>query len=237
MTDEQSLKDTSSNPEIEAMATAGVHLGHRASKLHPRMKGFVVGLKNTTHVINLEETANHLKKALDFIALSISEGKTMLLVGTKPPLRDLIREIAKEANLPFVAERWLGGTFTNFSVLRSRVNYYSDLLKKQQSGDLEKYTKKEIANFEKELSDLKTKFEGLVSMDKLPEMVFVCDIVRDDLAVKEAKAKGIKTIAIVDSNADPMAVDYPIPANDDAITAVRYILERVKDVIQTKNEK
>jgi len=236
MIDEQLLQQDTTDPEIEAMAMAGVHLGHRASKLHPRMKGFVVGLKNTTHVINLEETAKRLKKALDFISQSLKEGKTMLLVGTKPPLRNLIREMAKEANLPFVAERWLGGAFTNFPVIRSRVNYFSDLLKKKESGELEKYTKKEIANFEKELADLKIKFEGLVNMDKLPEIVFICDIIQDELAVKEAKAKGIKTIGIVDSNADPMAVDFPIPANDDAITAVRYILEKVRDVVQNKND-
>ncbi|MDD5750750.1 MAG: 30S ribosomal protein S2 [Candidatus Pacebacteria bacterium] len=219
------------SPQVEGMITAGVHLGHRASKLHPRMEPLVVGLRNTIHVIDLEATVKYLDKALDFISKLKKDGKSLILVGTKPPLRPLVKQTAEELGLPFVTERWLGGTFTNFPVIRARVKYYSDLEAKKAAGELEKYTKKEVAQFEKELADLKRKFEGIVNMDKLPDAIFVCDIVHDKLVLKEAKERGIKTIGIIDTNADPMAVDYPIPANDDSITAVKYILDRVKEVI------
>lgn len=220
-----------SDPRLETMIEAGVHLGHRASKLHPRMEPFVVGLKNTIHVIDLKSTAQYLDKALSFVSQLKKEGRNLILVCTKPPLRVLVKQMSEDMGLSYVIERWLGGTFTNFPVIRNRVKYYLDLKQKKDSGDLEKYTKKERAQFEKELADLQRKFAGIANMEKLPEAVFVCDIVRDKLVLKEAKEKGIKTIGIVDTNADPLAVDYPIPANDDAITSVRYILERVKEVI------
>ena len=219
------------NPQIEELALAGAHLGHRASKLHPRMKPFVVGLRNTIHVIDLTATAKYLSAALVYIAQLQKEGKELMIVGTKPPLRLLVKQIAEELGLPFVIERWIGGTFTNFGVIRLRVKYYLDLRQKRASGELDKYTKKEMAQFEKEIADLTKKFEGLAKMEKLPEAIFVCDVVHDSLAIKEAKAKGIKTIGLIDTNADPLCVDYPIPANDDAITSVRYMLERVKEVI------
>ena len=229
--EDDGLMAESSSPYVEDMIKAGVHLGHRASKLHPRMESLVVGLRNTIHVIDLEATAKYLDKALAFIGQLRKDGKGLILVGTKPPLRTLVKQIAEELELPYVTERWLGGTFTNFSVIHARVKYYLDLEQKKISGELEKYTKKEMAQFEKELADLKRKFGGIANMEKLPEAIFVCDIVRDKLVLKEAKEKGIKTIGIIDSNADPLAVDYPIPANDDAITSVRYILDRVKEIV------
>ncbi|MEK9153011.1 MAG: 30S ribosomal protein S2 [Patescibacteria group bacterium] len=219
------------NPQIEELALAGVHLGHRASKLHPRMKPFVTGLRNTTHVIDLAATAQYLTVALAYIAQLQKEGKDLMIVGTKPPLRLLVKQTAEELGLPFVIERWIGGTFTNFGVIRLRVKYYLDLRHKRVSGELDKYTKKEMAQFEKEIADLTKKFEGLAKMEKLPEAIFVCDVVHDSLAIKEAKVKGIKTIGLIDTNADPLCVDYPIPANDDAISSVRYMLDKVKETI------
>lgn len=219
------------NPQVEELAMAGVHLGHRASKLHPRMKPFVVGLRNTIHVIDLTATAKYLEAALAYIAQLQKEGKDLMIVDTKPPLRLLVKQIAEELGLSFVIERWIGGTFTNFGVIRLRVKYYLDLRQKRASGELDKYTKKEMAQFEKEIADLTKKFEGLAKMEKLPEAIFVCDVVHDSLAIKEAKAKGIKTIGLIDTNADPLCVDYPIPANDDAISSVKYILDKVKETI------
>ena len=189
---DQTIEEDS--PQVEELALAGVHLGHRASKLHPRMKPFVVGLRNTIHVIDLTATAKYLSAALVYIAQLQKEGKDLMIVGTKPPLRLLVKQVAEELGLPFVIERWIGGTFTNFGVIRLRVKYYLDLRQKRASGELDKYTKKERAKFEKEIADLTKKFEGLAKMEKLPEAIFVCDVVHDSLAIKEAKAKGIKTI-------------------------------------------
>ncbi len=133
--------------------------------------------------------------------------------------------------MPYVTERWLGGTFTNFAVIQKRAKQYQELKDKKESGELAKYTKKERILIEKQLQDMQNKFAGIVSLQKLPEAVFICDIVKDDLALKEARMKNVKSIAIVDTNADPFLVDYPIPGNDDALPAVGYILEKVKETI------
>lgn len=217
------------------MMQAGVHLGHRTSKLHPKMESFVVGIRNTVHVIDLEKTEECLKKALEFISEIVKNRGVLLFVSTKIPLKHLVKEVALECKMPFVVERWLGGTFTNFSVIAKRADYYKQLKKDKEEGGLDKYTKKEKIKITRDFGKLKAKFEGIARLEKLPEAVFICDIVKDDLALKEAKMKGVKTIALVDTNADISLVDYPIPSNDDAISAVKYILELVKETILKNN--
>lgn len=216
---------------IEEMTEAGVGFGHRVSKLHPRMKPFISGIKNNVHQIDLEKTAKELEKALKFISKTISENKILLFVGTKIQVKNLIKTAAEECNLPYVTERWLGGTFTNFETISKRVNYFKDLEKRKVTGELEKYTKKERLNFDKEIASLKIKFEGIKNMAKLPDAVVIFDVYKDDTCLREAKRKGIKTIALCDTNTNPDLVDYPIPANDDAISSVKYILDKIKEVI------
>jgi small subunit ribosomal protein S2 len=225
------VKKDEFNINIEEMAQAGLHFGHRISKVHPKMEPFIFGVRNTVHIIDLEKTKEKFKEALDFIKKLISEGGTILFVGTKTQIKDLVKEVAKECDFPYVNERWLGGTFTNFQVMRKRVEHLLDLEKKKAEGHFEKYTKKERAEIEKEIEKLEKKFGGLKKMENLPEAIFVCDMVKDKLAVKEARMKGVKIIAISDTNADPTLADFPIPANDDAISSVKYILEKVKEVI------
>lgn len=217
--------------DIQEMMQTGMHLGHKTSKLNPKMSDFILGIRNTVHVIDLEKTAQELELALKFIEDLTKKGGNLLLVGTKTPLKDLVKKTAQECDRPYVTERWLGGAFTNFDVIIKRAQYFKDLLRQQEEGKFEKYTKKERIKIEKEINDLRGKFDGLKDLTKLPEAIFVCDAVKDGLALKEARMKGIKTIAIVDTNADPSLVDYPIPANDDAISAVSYILDQVKGVI------
>jgi small subunit ribosomal protein S2 len=216
---------------VDEMAGAGVNFGHKVSKLHPRMKPFIAGIKNNVHLFDLEKTAKELENALKFISKIISEGKTLLLVGTKVQMKSFVKSMAEECNLPYVTERWLGGTFTNFETITKRVNYFKDLEKRKAIGDFEKYTKKERMGLEKEIELLKIKFEGIKNMAKLPDAVFIFDIQKDETCLREAKRKGIKIIAICDTNTDPGKVDYPIPANDDAISSVKYILEKTKEVI------
>jgi len=225
-------KETDFKLDTEEMARAGVHFGHRISRVHPKMKPYLQGVRNTVHIISLEKTAEKLKEALKFIQELISEGKTLLLVGTKIQVKDLVKDIAKDCSLPYINERWLGGTFTNFDVIKKRVEYFKDLEKKKAEGELEKYTKKERAKIDQELRDLEIKFGGIKNLEKLPDAIFVLDMKKDDLAVKEAKMKGIKVIGISDTNVDPTLADYPIPANDDAISSVKYILEKVKEIIK-----
>jgi len=225
------VKETNFELNIEEMAKAGLHLGHRTSKCHPKMEPYLAGVKNTIHIIDLEKTAQKLKEALKFIQELISENKILLIVGTKIQVKNLVKEFATELNLPYVNERWLGGTFTNFEVIKKRIDYFKDLEKKRAEGSLEKYTKKERANIDQEIRDLETKFGGLKNLERLPDAIFVLDMRKDETAIREAKRKGIKIIGIAHTNVDPSLADYPIPASDDAISSVKYILEKVKEAI------
>jgi len=216
----------------EEMTRAGVHFGHRTSRIHPKMKPYLSGVRNAVHIIDLEKTAEKLKEALGFIQELISAGKTLLLVGTKIQVKGLVKEAARDCNLPYVAERWLGGTFTNFEVIKKRIEYFKDLEKRRAEGELEKYPKTEKAKIDRELRNLEIKFGGIKNLEKLPDAIFVLDIKKDAAAVKEAKIKGIKVIGIADTNVDPTLADFPIPANDDAISSVKYILEKVKEAIK-----
>jgi len=215
----------------EEMAKQGMHLGHKTSRINPKMKPFLVGTRNDVHVIDLDQTLIKLKQALEFIQSLIASGKTLLLVGTKVQVKNLVKEVALECNLPYVNERWLGGTFTNFETLKKRIEYFKDLENKKAAGELEKYTKKEQLMFDREINTLETKFGGIKNMNQLPDAVFVMDMRKDILPVKEAKLKGIKIIGVADTNVDPNLADYPIPANDDAAPSIKYILDKVKEVI------
>ncbi len=233
----EKTKKTELSIDTEEMARAGLHFGHRTSRIHPKMEPYLYGVRNTVHIIDLEKTKEKLEEALRFIQELITENKIMLLVGTKIQVKELIKNIAEECGLPYVAERWLGGTFTNFEIIKKRIEYFKDLEKKRATGELEKYTKKEKAKINESLRKLELKFGGIKNLEKLPDAIFVSDIKKDELAIKEAKMKGIKVIGISDTNADPTLADYPIPANDDAISSVKYILDKVKEVIQKTKKK
>jgi small subunit ribosomal protein S2 len=216
---------------VEEMEAAGVNFGHKVSKLHPKMKQYVSGIKNNVQIFDLEKTAKEFEKALSFISKIVSEGKSIIFVGTKIQLRALVQTGAEECGVPYVTERWLGGTFTNFETIQKRVSYFKDLEKKKETGELGKYTKKEQLNFDREIAKLKVKFEGVRNMSKLPDAVIIFGLDKDITCAREAKRKGIKIVAIVDTNVNPDIVDYPIPANDDAISSVRYIIDKVKETI------
>jgi len=217
--------------KIEEMAKAGLHFGHKISKHHPKMAPFLVGERNTIHIIDLEKTAQKLKEALQFIQKLITENKTILFVGTKIQIRNLIKEIASDCGMPYIAARWLGGTFTNFGTISKRIEYFKDLEKKKAEGAFEHYTKKERLKIDRELRDLEEKFGGLRNLQSLPDAVFIVDMKKNETAVREAKKKNIKIIAICHTNVNPTLADFPIPANDDSISSVKYILEKIKEAI------
>lgn len=217
------------NPE--EMMKAGLHFGHRTSRRHPKMQPFLYGVRDSVHIIDLEKTAEKFKEALKFIQELISENKTLLFVGTKIQVKDLVKNTAKDLNQAYVVERWLGGTFTNFETIKKRIEYFKELERKKAEGELEKYTKKERAKIDQEIRELEIKFGGMRNLTQLPNAIFVLDMRKDALAVKEARQKDIKVIGVADTNTDPTLADYPIPANDDAILSVKYILEKVKEAI------
>src|SRR3989338_3605092 len=216
---------------IEEMQMAGLQFGHRVSNLHPKMKNYVAVIKNNVHMIDLEKTAKEFEKTLKYISTLAAQGKTLLFVGTKIQVRESVKTAAESCGMPYVVERWMGGTFTNFETISKRLEYFKELENKKATGGLEKYTKKERSLFDKELEILRKKFEGIKHMTKLPDAVLILDVKKDITCAREAKRKGIKIIGVVDTNIDPTIVDYPIPANDDAISSVKYILEKISETI------
>ncbi len=231
VTEETKTKKSEFKLDLEEMGQAGLHFGHRTFRVNPKMKPYIFGVRNGVHIIDLEKTKEKFEEALKFIQSLITENKTLLIVGTKVQAGDLTKEIAKECGLFYVTERWLGGTFTNFETIIKRLNSFKDLEAKKASGELEKYTKKERAKFDQKLKDFEIKFGGIKNMQKLPDAIFVLDMKKDALAVKEAREKGVKIIAISHTNVDPTLADYPIPANDDSAPAIKYILEKTKETI------
>ncbi|HOS88279.1 MAG TPA: 30S ribosomal protein S2 [Candidatus Pacearchaeota archaeon] len=223
---------TKYNIIVDDLIGAGLGFGHEKSKLHPKMKPYIVKSKDRVYIIDLEQTAEKLEQALDFVQQNRIVGKKILFVGTKAATRGLIEKVAQETKSPYVKERWIGGTFTNFKEIRKRINYFKELEAKTQEINFEqKYVKKERLAIAKELERLRIKFQGIKDMEELPGALFVADVQRDIIAVREANQVGVKTIAIVDTNIDPTLIDYPIPGNDDAYTAVQYVLNKIQEAL------
>lgn len=234
---EKVTKKTNFNLDTEEMFKVGLHFGHKTSKAHPKMEPYLYGARNTIHIIDLDKTKEKFEKALIFIQQLISEKKVLLTIGTSIQMRDLVKDFATKFGFPYVNERWLGGTFTNFEIIKKRINYFKDLKEKKQEGELKKYTKKEISKIEKQLAGFERKFGGIKDLKNLPDAIFVLSMAKDTLVIKEARTKNIKVIGISDTDADPTLADYPIPANDNAKSSIKYILERVAEVIEkTKQE-
>lgn len=216
---------------LKEMYKAGVHFGHKKSKGHPKMFPYVFAVKNDIQIINLEKSHKKLGEALEFLKKAAAKGM-VLFVGTKISSRNLVKETAEKLGMPYASERWVPGTLTNFPIISKRVVHMEDLEKKKASGELKKYTKKEQAGFETEIIKLSQDLNGLRLLKKMPAALFVADIREDDLAVREAKKMKIPVAALVDTNNDPTSVDYPVPANDDAVSAVKYMLEKVASAVE-----
>lgn len=213
---------------IDEMIEAGLGFGHQASKLHPKMKPYIEKIKDGVQLIDLEITAQKLEEVQDFVKKAKEENKTFLFVSTNPALRHLVKQAAEKTDSFYVVERWIGGVLTNFSEIKKRLKYFNDLEAKTNSPDFsENYTKKERLQIAKELERLKLKFGGVKKMQNLPDVVFVVDLSKNNLALKEAKEVKKTVIAITDTNVDPTPVDYVIPANDDAVSSVEYILNKI----------
>lgn len=218
-------------PSVTEMLEAGMHFGHRTYKWHPKMKPFIFEARKGIHIIDLEKTLTQLEKALAFISRSVSEGKNVLFVGTKTQVKNHLRDAAKECGMPYISERWLGGTLTNFNIIRNSIRMYVDLLEKKESGKLEKYTKKERIQFDRQIAKLSMSVGGLVTLNRTPDIIFIWDIKHEETALAEAKKRRIPIIAVCDTNVDPTGIDYVIPANDDASKAITLILGLLKDTI------
>ncbi|MFC1810898.1 30S ribosomal protein S2 [Patescibacteria group bacterium] len=226
-----------SQAELKEMLANAVHFGHLTNKWNPKMKPYLYGVRDGIHIFDLQKTFDSLQTALAFIQKSIQEGKTILFVSTKQQAASIVESTAIKCKQPYVTHKWIGGLLTNFSTVKNRIKHYLDLDAKAESGELEKFTKKEISQFRKEIDKLGTAFGGLKDMKKIPHVLFVIDCVRDNIAVKEAKKLGIPVISITDSNADPGEIDYPIPGNDDAVKSLKYFLKKIEDAILNAHSK
>jgi small subunit ribosomal protein S2 len=221
---------------LESMLKAGVHFGHKKSRWNPKMKQYLFGVRNGIHIIDLERTKEMFQKALDYMGEISQKNGMILIVGTKKQAKDLVRAVAERVEMPFVNERWLGGTFTNYNTIAKRVKYLVDGKEGLEKGRFNDLTKLERLRLHKELEKMEERMGGLVPMKRLPEAILVLDIKKDEIAIKEAKKAGVKVIALVDSNCDPTTVDYPIPANDDALSSLKYMMGVIlKRILETKN--
>ena len=228
------------DPQIKEMTEVGLHFGHKTSKTHPKMLPFISGVRNTIHMIDLVQTKARLGAVLDSFVTLREEGKTILLVGTKVQVKDIVKKLAGELNFPYVSERWIGGLLTNFETITKRVERLKELEEKKTGEEYQEFSKKDRARFDKELARLEKKFGGIKHMEKLPDAVFIFDVDKNALAAHEAKRRGILSVGLVDTNMNPALVDEVIPANDDTGSALQYVADQMKEKlgkIKQKEEK
>ncbi len=220
------------NITIKDLLDAGVHLGHQLRRWNPKFQEFVFRHQDGVSIIDLEKTFECLEKAEKFIEDTVAAGKDVLFVATKRQAQDLIREAAKSCNMPYAANRWLGGCLTNFETLKGSLEKYRKYLRMEADGSLDKMNKKEAAVIRRSMKRMDRGFEGLLEFYKLPGAVFIIDIKNEEIAVNEARKMNIPAVALVDTNSDPSQVMFPIPGNDDAVKSVRTIVSVITDAIQ-----
>jgi small subunit ribosomal protein S2 len=222
------LADTSS---IKQLLEAGAHFGHQASGWHPRMKKYIFTKRNGIHIIDLEQTVKLLVKAQEFVKTMVADGGTILFVGTKKQAQESVETEAKRCGMYYVNTRWLGGTLTNFSTIQSRIDYLVRLEDQKAKGEFSRLPKKEASKLDEEIIRLNKQLGGIKEMTKLPTALFLVDPTKDKIALMEAKRMDVPIVAICDTNCNPDELDVIIPANDDAIRAVKLICSKIADAV------
>ncbi len=220
---------------IKQLLEAGAHFGHQTSRWHPRMKSYIFTKRNGIHIIDLEQTIGLLDKACAFAQQLIAEGGKILFVSTKKQAQDIIEEEAKRCDMFYVNQRWIGGVLTNFATIQSRIDYLVRLEDQQARGDFSRLPKKEALKLGEEIVRLNRRVGGFKEMTNLPAALFIIDVTKEGIALAEAKRVGIPVIAVVDTNCNPDEIDYPIPANDDAIKAIKLICSKIADAVVEAN--
>jgi small subunit ribosomal protein S2 len=216
---------------MKALLESGVHFGHRTNKWDPRMKPYIFTERNGIHIIDLQQTVKLLNNAYNVIRDVVAEGGTILLVGTKRQAQETITDEATRCDMPFVTERWLGGTLTNWATIHQRVQELERLEKMRDSGEINHLTKKEGLLIEREIARLERRLSGVRNMKRLPDLLFIVDVCREYAAVHEANLLNIPIIAMVDTNCNPLDIDYVIPSNDDAIRAIKLLVAKIADAV------
>jgi len=224
--------------DIKQLLEAGAHFGHQTSRWHPKMSPYIHSKRGGIHIIDLTKTAEALDLALGFLTKTAAEGKQVLLVSTKRQARDKVKEIAQATGMPYVTERWLGGMLTNQNTIGGRIRHLKDLETRMANGELAaRYSKLEVQRFQEEIDSMNHLYGGIKEMAAKVGAVFVVDILNDEIAVKEARKLHIPVVGLVDTNADPGMINYPIPSNDDATKAITLILDYVQQAIEEGKSK
>ncbi len=217
--------------QIDELVEAGVHFGHRVSRWNPKMKPYIYGKRNYIHIIDLVQTVRGLFRAQRFLRNLVSAGHKVVLVGTKRQVKSVIQSEATRGGMPYVNERWLGGTLTNYTTVRNRLNHLEQLEHLETSGRLAQMPKKQQSFITRDLLRIRRNLEGIRHLDRLPGALVVVDVRKEYIAVKEANRLGIPIIGILDTDCDPTQVDFPVPGNDDAMRSVQVLLARLVDAI------
>jgi len=223
--------------ELTDLLNAGAHFGHLTRRWNPKMKPFIFMERNGIHIIDLKKTQELLESACNALSNIVSEGKKVLFVGTKSQASQVIEKEAKRCGAFYVSKRWLGGMLTNFATIRKSVKRLQNIEKMETDGTYDKITKKEALVLDREKEKLQEVLSGVVDMTRLPGALYVVDIKKEEIAVKEAKKLGIPVFAIIDTNCDPTMVDFPIPANDDAIKSIQAITKIIADAVLEGSER
>ena len=217
--------------QMHDLLESGSHFGHQRKNWNPKMKRFIFENRNGTNIIDLQQTVEKLREAYNFVFEHTAEGETILFVGTKKQAKETIKRFAEECGSPYINNRWLGGLLTNFRTVERSIAKLKKLEKERDEGVWQNITKKEALLKARALAKLEKTLGGIKNMSKLPDMIYIVDIITEDTAVAEALRKDIPIVAIVDTNADPDLIKYPIPANDDAIKSIKYITSVIADAV------
>ncbi|MFC1553557.1 30S ribosomal protein S2 [candidate division KSB1 bacterium] len=225
------------NVSIDDLLGAGVHFGHLTRRWNPKMQNFIFLERSGIYIIDLKKTQKYLEDACDALVKIVKRGEKVLFVGTKKQAKEIIKFHAQRCGQYFINERWLGGTLTNFVTIKKNIRYLHNLEKKEIDGTYDKLTKKEVLQLEKHKAKLLKVLSGITDMTKLPGALFITDIKKDEIAVKEARKLDIPIFALVDTNCDPDDIDYPVPGNDDSYKSIELITRVIADAILEATEK
>lgn len=222
---------------LKELLEAGCHFGHQSQRWNPKMKSYIFATKDKVHIFDLVKTKEGLEAACAFVKATTSQAGKVLFVGTKRQAKEIVKETAQKARMPYVSERWLGGTITNWEQIKKSIDKLEEMKEKKEKGEYKDYTKKEQLLIDREIERLERFFGGLTALEGLPEAIFVVDIKKEEAAVLEANKKGVKVVAIVDTNSNPDLVDYVIPANDDAVGSIELIVKKIGEACKRKSAK
>lgn len=219
------------NISMKALLESGVHFGHRTNKWDPRMKPYIFTERNGIHILDLQQTVKLANNAYGVIRDAVAAGGNILFVGTKRQAQETVSEEANRCGMPYVTERWMGGMLTNWSTMHQRIQELERLENLRDSGDINRLTKKEGLLIEREINRLQTRLGGVRSMKRVPDLLFIVDVGREESAVREANLLNIPIVALVDTNCNPQDIDYVIPSNDDAIRAIKLLVSKMADAV------